>query len=362
MQTININSLPELYKESELCSILFETNHIAVVPIKYKPVLPNIKTYSDFVKIIDICRYWCVDKLPNTIYEYVLHQTKYDFILGNPILDLEFANDYLPINELKFLIKNFNNDLMNLSIKYGYINLVKYFYKINMTWDKKLSTIHAVHQNDEYVYKTHDVCLENECKPYQDTRHGQRTTDFIFKNDNFMCLKYLHDNGYIDEINKFRKEQDNNKHIKGGISSFRTYGLNEKHSDSFVYSALNHCSINCLKFLYNNGYKYFTGSTITSACSYECLQYMINKGYKLDNHIMVDYIRNNNMKCLKLCVENGCTFDEYNILRNNSTFFPGYKFKIIKGGYTSCHHYNECLRFMMQLKLNKEIINFQNKN
>lgn len=221
------------------------------------------------------------------------------------------------MNELKFLAKNYNHDdLMNETIKHGYVNLVKYLIEKEYTWNKKMSCVNATYQDSILVHKTHEICLEllifclkNNCKPC----HSQicdccELINVIFDNDNLLCFMYLHKNGYIDQINKFRKEQDDGKyHVfrGGGMGGFfKTYGPDEKYSNGFIYPAESKGANNCLQFLYENKYKYSANITSSFKCNYEMFQHALDIGSKIPEKsydLICSFIADNKMDCLKLC-------------------------------------------------------------
>lgn len=72
METIHMDKIPEFMKNNDLYNTLFENDVKTIIPKKYLPVSPKIKTYDQFCKFIEMCRFWCIDHLPYSVYEYII--------------------------------------------------------------------------------------------------------------------------------------------------------------------------------------------------------------------------------------------------------------------------------------------------
>ena len=136
MEIVDCYNLPDYIKESELYKQLKQDDdddfEAFPIPKKYAIDLHNYKinTIDDFDKLLDVLRYWMVNRLPNNIYRFINDNYKLDY-------DNIFKKyyDFDLCQEIKYfvgLLKDYMTDTniipMNQIVKTKYMNLLKWAY------------------------------------------------------------------------------------------------------------------------------------------------------------------------------------------------------------------------------------------
>lgn len=180
------------------------------VPKQY--VLNNliINDQESFNRIMDTLRYYMIDNLPDEIYEYVnTHQD----------VDISFFKDFF-FEELTLLKKYKLNEALDSIIEKGFLNLLKYWYKIRESkigfhecifteWSCSiaaeyghLKVLEFIHTHGGNLYPTTcEEAIKNnnvECLKYainNGCKLSQTLCQIAAEYDSLECLKFLHDFG-----------------------------------------------------------------------------------------------------------------------------------------------------------------------
>lgn len=187
--------LHEIFKNTELYKSLEEDDHIdKAIDQKYLLENIDINTIDDLEKILEAFRYWGVQTMPWSIYDFMVDNQNSDY--RNMLLNLW---DYKYIQELTIVANYKNKKIITKICKFGLLDMLKWFhtkYIINKCdtiseeyrktiWTKDIAMIVA--------FKGHLGCLEflhsNGC-PWD-----ERACEQAAKKNRLDCLKYLHDSG-----------------------------------------------------------------------------------------------------------------------------------------------------------------------
>ena len=176
MEIVDSYNLPDYIKESELYKQLKQDEddefEAFPVPKKYVFDFNNVKlnSISDLDKLLDILRYWMVNRTPNYVYDFIdaNYKLNYDEIFKK-------YYDFTLVNEIKYLInllRDYAVDIyiipMNQIVKTKYINMLKWAYETfedKYKWGR-LSLYNAiVAKNYEAVIfaHSHDAFMDSHC-------------------------------------------------------------------------------------------------------------------------------------------------------------------------------------------------------
>ena len=128
MLSIKKSNLPSFLQESNMliCEVFDSNEETITVPKQYYISEINLNKIEDLDHILDVFRYWQVDKLPNSIYDFVCVKSKTDKEKINKVL--ERFNDYSCAKEL-LALNDFRADtIINSFSLNSNCDFVKYLY------------------------------------------------------------------------------------------------------------------------------------------------------------------------------------------------------------------------------------------
>jgi len=266
--TIEFSEIPQFLYNSELYNNLESSDNFEILKKYYKNDL-IIYSINDFFHILYTLRYWCIEKIPYEIYDYVLANKiiikKYYKLLKDIFYDFFF------INEFRILLKYKRKNIVDICAEEGFLNLLKYAHENGYPWTEKTCYIAS---RDGYL-----SCLkyahENGC-PWD-----VKTCYLASLNGHLDCLKYAHENGC--PWNKITCE----------------YAVIDGHLD-------------CLKYAHENGCPLY--SEIYDDASWrghlDILIYCHENVGEWDKKTCYNASKNGHLDCLKYAHENCCPWDK----------------------------------------------------
>ena len=99
------------------------------------------------------------------------------------------------------------------------------------------------------------------------------------------------------------------------------------YGEIFDYAAIG-CHLNCLKFIYKNGYSINNDILEKVVKNIECLKYFYKKGFKWTEYVCREIVKYGNLKCLIYARENGCHWKTVTNSFNVKNIFPQTEYKI----------------------------------
>jgi len=179
---IEFSEIPQFLYNSELYKNLESEDDFEILKKYYKNDL-IINSIEDFIHMLYTLRYWCIEKIPYELYDYVLaNKIMIDIYYG---LLKEIFNDFYFLDEFKILIRYGKERICSGLAYRGMINCLIYARENGYPWDDR--TCLFASQNG------HLACLkyahENDC-PWD-----ERTCWFASQNGHLNILKYAHENG-----------------------------------------------------------------------------------------------------------------------------------------------------------------------
>lgn len=202
METINKNDLIPCLKNSELANV-FEDDHV-IVEKKYVLTEIKIDNDEDFLRIMDILRYWMVNELPQKIYNYVIKSDVnldsfkdffYEKLMDHrqriPLLEkihnfhrqgyCTFLLDYrtkrmfeYSLDELKFALEQLEKQKQEDEKRY-YLQEIN---KMIIEGTKKISDIYSLNDEHEYLQKKYkDIVLGEKVEYTKEEEYGEKMAE-----------------------------------------------------------------------------------------------------------------------------------------------------------------------------------------
>ena len=244
---------------------------------------------TSFKKIMNILRFFMVEKLPKEIYDYVL---THKYVNIDDFKD--FFHDEL--NVLKTVVKH---RLFINAASIGSVNLLEYL-------DKNLMIKEGEWCGNEVCKQTNRICERYCLFAYGHAMKEASTCGPKNSKKYIECIKYLHANGYGWPENDMAN------------ASISFYGY-------MTSGAASHGHLDRLKFLHENGCSWNcrTCECAAGAGNLDCLKYARKNGCEWSNYecicaIKCDVFNWDNHKdipgsleCLKYVIDNGSKYDLY---------------------------------------------------
>ena len=338
---------------------LFEDSKVVKVPHKYNITKEdlNITTNEQCYKFLDKCRYWMMNKIPDTVIQYMKTasvneefklQIQNDFkdffgfeivyISENEEIDEEKTGQ-LAKNNRSWLIEyyhqlgkcKFDPYAIYCAAYNGHIDMIKLLRKIGCQWELKQFFCSGMNQlaaknkkpgNYDLTYKDYQF-LKNyyvyEDDLEDDTKFYHTCAIATGTQGHFECLKYIIENGcsYDEYLLRNIACFGRTEILKYLLSLHKITISNSEH---IYHSALSHGYVECYKFLL----EYFMTSPTTNdilssfVSSYgrrfipssilnhdiDLLEYIISKGYgSIDYHLHNTLILRNKFNFIKMIHE-----------------------------------------------------------
>ena len=146
----SINDISDYLKQSQLYLNLVDDSDVEVtIDDKYfldnKPL--SVTTLAEFENLLEICRYWMLDKCPYELYDFVIKNNKTDYHdTFKKFHDIPFIKDFNNLQACNGLMWYKQTDLFEHIAKNNHLHLLKYCH------DNKI--INDYYQHDtRYSYK-----------------------------------------------------------------------------------------------------------------------------------------------------------------------------------------------------------------
>jgi hypothetical protein len=300
---LNIKNIPlylqngDLYQElkdndnDELIEVLLE------VDIKYYQNEIIILNNEDLINIIELCRYWMVNTIPNEVFQFVFE--------NNLKIDIEkikekFYDYTIFIKCIQVILNSDKDDLCKNASRIGSLDLLKFLHNKSCPWDENTCSSAAENGHLDCLKYAHkngcrlDGVSWNKISMIDISRNvhssipwNGKTCSSAAENGHLDCLKYAHENGC--PLNK----------------NTCSYAAKNGHLD-------------CLKYAHENGSSWNEGSVFSqNACSsaaenghLDCLKYARENGCPWNENTCSLAAENGHLDCLKYARENGCPWNE----------------------------------------------------
>lgn len=132
------------------------------------------------------------------------------------------------------------------------------------------------------------------------------------KHENPEMLDYIYENR--GECSVFLAEECAKKGCTYALQFLRNTNFGWKWEKSISSSAANGGNLDCLRYLIENGCEYDEDDIIFYAASgsgnIECIKYLLGKGCKMDKDTCAIAAKRGNLSCLRYLRENGCEWNE----------------------------------------------------
>ena len=269
MYKIEFSEIPEFLHYSELYKTCLESGDDFEILKKYYKNNLIINSIEDFIHMLYTLRYWCIEKIPHEVYDYVISNKIIIEIYYNLLEDI--FHEVFFLKEFNILFRFDKENLCKESAHRGMINCLKYAYENGYPWTEETCYIASEHGHLDCLKYAH----ENGC-PW-DTR----TCSYASIDGYLDCLKYAHENGC-------------------------------RWDKKTCWFALRNGQLACLKYAHENGCP-LTEDTCSDASKnghLDCLRYAHENGCPLTEDICSDASKNGHLACLKYAHENGCPWDK----------------------------------------------------
>ena len=321
METINKRHLLPCLQNSNLAD---QFKDEITVPKQY--ALHEIKITNDtsFEKILRILEYYMVKELPYEIYDYVLEHRpkilKFKKIIPEALL------------LLRYIVKTDN--MMDICIKRGCLNSIKYLQSKGYKWSRKAALFSLGYDS-------------------------KKESDSLRPNTRFEVFKYLHENG-CEMSGRESVTAANNCDLDAlkymlkndiPLPTFCSSALDSSHSSRLPEECSFQDRFECLKFLHKNGCKMnidmMASRYAATSGNLDCLKYVVENGGAMDEYTALNAAQGGYLDCLKYLHEKGCPWDCYtciNAISGQFTSTPGKN--LITPGHLDCLKYaieNGCL-------------------
>ena len=330
MDELNINELPDYLKNSDYVQNnkdLMSNNKIAILS-KYNINFDDtgkitINNKRQFLELLDKLRYWMVNDIPDSVYDYLFLTTDENNIVKVDDLSSVFKDFYY--DELIVIIRNRNESqlaIMNKAVDVESLNLIKYLRHQNYEWNET-TVMSAVFRNNLEITK---YLYDNGCKfpldslSYLSHTHGMECWEFVhdkcsieWKSQTCFFAAVL---GRLDILQfaiKHDKEIDE-KVFKAAVSIDSKLQPGVDHRLVSTPEEQIKLSINMLKFLHKNTDVPLTHEIINEASAHgnlEAVKYLQENDCVWTSNVTNSAAIRNRPKVLKYLLENGCPHDRY---------------------------------------------------
>ncbi len=252
--------------------------------------------------------------LPNDLYHILIdYLNNVDLLLfshmNKKLRAISYKNRRGPIIDLGF---------MNNIIKYGYLDILIYFYSKGHKSSHYSLELAVSHNRLDILKYLHTDNKNNDDENFYQSIRNTNLCALAAQNGSLECLKFLHQNGYYwDEDTCYSAA------CRGQLSCL-TYARENK--CDFSVSCLNIAAergyLDCVKYIFEslNNLPYVRIRP-SKACTYaaqggslECLKYLHEKGCKWDSNTTGMALNGDYIECFKYAILNGCPWNRDDFL------------------------------------------------
>ena len=303
---LNFIDVPDYLKSSLLYkNFEYESENDTIsIPEKYLINEVNINCVEELENLLHVVRFWMLDNIPFTIYEFVDQNKLEDY--SN--IFKEFS-DTKVIEEIKILIDYNSKDYSSDNEEYEIYSEDSYISFENDSEDDS---------NDEDC--NYNLTLKTICRAKETVERGclsllkyfhkikcpliHELAYVAIENSHFEILEYLNENGCILSVKcsvAAAKQKDIKfiKYLKDNNCKFKC---------NVVVIASKHNNLYVLKFLFENGYPLEPEACDKAARygSFECLKFLHENGCPWGKNTLLCASECPSLKCFKYAHENGC--------------------------------------------------------
>jgi len=320
---IKFLEIPEFLYDSELYKNCLESGDDFNIKKKYYKNDLIINSIDDFIHLLYTLRFWCINEIPYTVYNYILNNKTIIEIYYN-LLQYIFY-DFLFLDDFKILFRyNKENILGNCTNNKFYLNYLKYarensYYNIKACYYASLNgfldCLKYAHENgfplDEGTCSNAALNGHIDCLKYAHENGfplDEGTCSNASLNGHLDCLKYAHENGFLLDT-----DTCNFASLNGHLEV-----LKYAHKNGFPFYS-NTCSsaainghLDCLKYAHENGCKWyiFTCAYAAKNGHLACLKYAHENNCEWNYFTTQNAIRYGHLEILKYLHENNCPWDK----------------------------------------------------
>ena len=129
MCKIKFLEIPEFLYNSELYKNCLESSDDFEILKKYYKNNLIINSIDDFIHLLYTLRFWCIEKIPDEVYDFVMANKLIIEIYYNLLKDI--FNDFYFLDEFKILFRYKEKNIVDICIESEFLNLLEYTRKNN---------------------------------------------------------------------------------------------------------------------------------------------------------------------------------------------------------------------------------------
>jgi hypothetical protein len=268
---IEFSEIPDFLHNSELYKTCLESGDNFEILKKYYKNDLIINSIDDFIHMLYTLRFWCIEKIPYELYDYVLANKIIIEIYFNLLQDI--FHDFSFLEEFRILFRYDDESICSELSSRGMIDCLKYAHENGYLWSSETCSKAIKNGHLEIVKYIH----ENGCNWYK-----FEICEIASHNGHLEILKYAHENGCP---------------------------LEYRFTNACIESSRNG-HLACLKYAYENGCPledYFTDACRVASMNghLAILKYAHKNGCKWNKELCIKVaIKNNHLECIKYIEEN----------------------------------------------------------
>lgn len=345
------NEFIDCIKNSELYES-FE-DKICGIPKRYSPEWIysieklRINNSQELRHVIDVLRFWMVNKLPHALYEYVYNITQSfkstlndDYEEITKVLNDDNFHDFKLVNELKVIAQekehnrpiktaseariNKSSNLLDFLKNKGYYfnSVIASYYSHFLPKSERFKKIVELYENNQIpkekisiicISKHSDVNLQllayfsDEIKKYQSkylTVFGRAVNHNDFESFKYLCTNNLFTYESMKKyFGGFAFGRFNKKKVD--LKYFKFLNQNNLLDQHILNIANEYFGLDIVKYLYENGYRLDTSKYARIIFkNLENLKYMSSVGFFITNKNISQFLHFRKFDCLKFSLEN----------------------------------------------------------
>ena len=270
--SLMLEEVPHCWRKSNLFRTLQENDDGSPISVLESPEIV-ITSMDDLFKFMELCHYWCIDVIPDEIFEYALEMKTTYKGLPEGFVKTTISR------EIDFMMSTENDDLCKSSAFLGFVDTLAFAHKKGMS--TSMTIAHAILGQH---LKCFQYTIENKIGHPYEKHWFCRITDLE-------CLDYIYHKFGHDYLSWFGAVENGNLDV---IKYLRSIGL--PWYDYVSAYAVKGGQLECLKYLHENGCPWSRSTYITALewGQLECLIYAYENGCpttdeKLEEDVLTMY-------------------------------------------------------------------------
>ena len=139
MCNIEFSEIPEFLHNSELYKSCLESEDDFEILKKYYKNDLIINSIDDFIHMLYTLRFWCIEKIPYEVYDYIITNKIIIEIYYNLLQDI--FHDFPFLEEFGILFRYDNESICSNLASRGMIDCLKYAHQNGCPWDKNVCVV-----------------------------------------------------------------------------------------------------------------------------------------------------------------------------------------------------------------------------